>query len=330
MEYIKTSVEGLELSRIGLGTWAIGGGNWGDTEIEPALKTIQKAVDMGINVVDTAPVYGFGKSEEIVGQALSEGDYRKRTILATKCGLSWNQDGDVYRDTRPDTMRKELEVSLKRLRTDYIDIYQIHWPDIKVSMAETAATMVEFLNEGKIRAIGVSNMSNEQIDEWKKYAPIHTIQPSYNILENKLFENQIPYAEANNISVLGYSSLSRGMLSGKYYVGMKFREGDMRAEDDPKYQGQNFVNHIAAVDALKEYAKQFNKSVAELAVRWCLDKGISCALWGARKPDQLDLIPGVMGWKLTPAQCDEMEDIVAKYVPVQVGKEFLTPPYRED
>lgn len=189
--------------------------------------------------------------------------------------------------------------------------------------------MLEFLKEGKIRAIGVSNMSNAQIDEWKKTAPIHTIQPSYNILENKLFENQIPYAEANNISVIGYSSLSRGMLSGKYFVGMKFREGDMRGSDDPKYQGQNFINHIAAVNALKEYAKQFNKSVPEISVRWCLDKGVSCALWGARQPEQLDIISGVMGWKLTSEQCDEMEAIVAKYVPIQIGKEFLTPPYRE-
>jgi aryl-alcohol dehydrogenase-like predicted oxidoreductase len=120
------------------------------------------------------------------------------------------------------------------------------------------------------------------------------------------------------------------MLSGKYYIGMKFREGDMRASEDPKFQGQNFVNHIAAVDALKEYAKQFNKTVAELAVRWVLDKGVSCALWGARMPEQLDAIPGVIGWKLTPEQCAEMEEIVAKHIPVQVGKEFLTPPYRED
>lgn len=329
MEYIKTSVDGLELSRVGLGTWAIGGGNWGGTEVEPAIKTIQKAVDMGINVVDTAPVYGFGHSEEVVGKALSEGNYRKRTVLATKCGLSWTQDGDVYRDSRPETIRKEVELSLKRLQTDYIDIYQIHWADIKVPFAETAGTMLELMKEGKIRAIGVSNMSNTQIDEWRKTAPVHTIQPSYNILENKLFEDQLPYAAANNIAVLGYSSLSRGMLSGKYYVGMKFREGDMRASDDPKYQGQNFENHIAAVDALKEYAKQFNMTVAELAVRWCLDKGVSCALWGARQPEQLDIIPGVIGWKLTAAQCDEMEAIVAKYVPVQVAKEFLTPPYRE-
>lgn len=329
MEYIKTSVEGLELSRVGLGTWAIGGGNWGNTEVEPAVKTIQKAVDMGINVVDTAPVYGFGHSEEVVGKALSEANYRQKAVLATKCGLSWTAEGDVYRDSRPETIRKELELSLKRLHTDYIDIYQIHWADIMVPIAETAGTMLELMREGKIRAIGVSNMSNAQIDEWKKTAPVHTIQPSYNILENKLFEDQLPYAAANNISVLGYSSLCRGLLSGKYYVGMKFREGDMRGNDDPKYQGESFVKHIAAVDALKEYAVQFGKTVPELAVRWSLDKGVSCALWGARQPEQLDIIPGVIGWKLTSEQCDEMEAIVAKYVPVQVAKEFLTPPHRE-
>ncbi|MCB7305902.1 aldo/keto reductase [Bariatricus massiliensis] len=330
MEYKKTQVDGLELSRVGLGTWAIGGGDWGDTNVEEAVQTIRKALDMGITVVDTAPVYGQGHSEEVVGKALSEGGYRNKAVLATKCGLSWDAEGNVYRDCRPETIRREVELSLKRLRTDHIDLYQIHWADIKVPFAETAGTMMELIKEGKIRAIGVSNMSNAQMDEWRKTAPIHTLQPSYNILENKLFEDQIPYCLENDINVLSYSSLCRGMLSGKYYVGMKFREGDMRNETDPKFQGENFANHIAAVDELKEYAKQFGKTVSELAVRWVLDKGVSCALWGARNPAQLDDIPGVLGWSLTPEQCLEMEAIVAKHVPVQVGKEFLTPPYRED
>lgn len=330
MEYIKTQVEDLKLSRVGLGTWAIGGANWGETNVDEAIRTIHKAVDMGITVIDTAPIYGCGHSEEVVGKALADGGRRNKVVLATKCGLSWDENGNAYRDCRPETIRKEVELSLKRLKTDHIDIYQIHWADIKVPFAETAGTMQELINEGKIRAIGVSNMSNAQMDEWRKTAPIHTLQPSYNILENKLFEDQIPYCLENDINVISYSSLCRGLLSGKYYVGMKFREGDMRNEEDPKFQGENFKNHIAAVDELKEYAKQFGKSVSELAVRWVLDKGVSCALWGARTPEQLDNIPGVMGWSLTKEQCQEMEDIVAKHVPVQVGKEFLTPPYRED
>jgi len=329
MEYAKTSIQGLELSRIGIGTWAMGGGNWGNSEEFPAIKALHKALSEGINVIDTAPVYGFGLSEEVVGKALSQGDYRAKAILATKCGLSWDASGNVFRDSRPITIKREIEESLRRLKTDYIDIYQIHWPDIKVPFEETAAVMNDLLEKGIIRAIGVSNMSTEQMDTWQKFAPIHTIQPSYNILENKLFENPIPYAEKNNIAILGYSSLCRGMLSGSYYVGMKFREGDMRNHDDPKYQGENFVNHIAAVEELKGYAQKFGKTVSQLAVRWVLDQGVTCALWGIRTPEQLEPMAGVTGWKLTPEQMAEMEAIVAKHVPVQVGKEFLTPPYRD-
>lgn len=329
MEFFKTAVEGLEVPRVGLGTWAMGGSGWGGIVDEPAVKCVRAAIDMGVTLVDTAPAYGAGHSEMLVGEALKDG-YREKCILATKCGLSWDKDGNVYRDARPETLRKELEDSLRRLGTDHIDIYQVHWPDERVPIAETAGVMAEFLKEGKIRAIGVSNFTNEMLDEWRKTAPLHTIQPSFNILEDKLFENQLPYAKEHNITVLGYSTLCRGMLHGKYHVGMKFNDGDMRAQEDPKYQGQNFVNHLAAVDELKEYAAKLGKTVAQISVRWALEKGVSCALLGARRPDQLDWIPGCVGWKLTEEQCAEMEAIVAKHVPVQVGKEFLAPPFRED
>ncbi|BDF04926.1 aldo/keto reductase [[Clostridium] hylemonae] len=330
MEYFKTAVDGLEITRVGLGTWAMGGSGWGGIVDEPAVECVRAAIDMGITLVDTAPAYGCGHSEELVGEALSKPGYREKCVLATKCGLSWDDNGNVYRDSRPETLRKELEASLRRLKTDHIDIYQVHWPDEKTPIAETAQVMGEFLKEGKIRAIGVSNYTNAMIDEWRKTAPIHTIQPSFNILEDKLFENQLPYAKENNITVLGYSALCRGMLHGKYTVDTKFNEGDMRAEEDPKYQGQNFVNHLAAIDELKQYAAKLGKTVAQISVRWVLEKGVSCALLGARRPDQLDFIPGCVGFSLTKEQCDEMEAIVAKHVPVQVGKDFLAPPLRED
>lgn len=326
MEYIKTSVEGMEISRIGLGTWAMGGGGWGGYDDEPAIETIKKAVDMGVTLIDTAPAYGEGHSEEVVGKALAEAGIRDKVVLATKCGLSWNEAGTVYRDSRPETLKKELDASLKRLQTDHIDIYQVHWPDGDVAIAETAQCLKEMYESGKIRAIGLSNYTNAMIDEWKKYAPVHFIQPSFNILEDKLFENQIPYCQENNISILGYSALCRGMLHGTYTKDTKFNEGDMRAQEDPKYQGQNFLNHLAAIDALKEYGAKIGKQVDQIAVRWVLEKGITCALYGCRKPHHLAPIPGCVDFTLTPEQCDEMEAIVAKYVPVQVGKEFLAPP----
>lgn len=326
MEYIKTSVPGMEISRIGLGTWAMGGGGWGGYDDGPALETIAKAVEMGVNLIDTAPAYGEGHSEMVVGKAVAELGCRDKLVLATKCGLSWTKDGVVYRDSRPETLLKELENSLERLQTSWIDIYQVHWPDGDVPIAETAAVLKEMFESGKIKAIGLSNYTNAMIDEWRKYAPVHFIQPSFNILEDKLFENQIPYCQEHNISILGYSALCRGMLHGTYTKDTKFNDGDMRAKDDPKYQGEAFLNHLAAIDALKEYAAKIGKRVDHIAVRWVLEKGITCALYGCRKPQHLEPIPGCVDFQLTPAQCDEMEAIVAKYIPVQVGKDFLAPP----
>lgn len=328
MDYYDLTSKVKNVSRVGLGTWAIGGGNWGETNEELAIATIRKAVDLGITLIDTAPVYGFGQSEVTVGKALAGLD-RERIIVATKCGLSWNEDGDVYRDSRSATLEKELETTLKRMNLDYIDLYQIHWPDIKTPLKETADFINRAYDQGLIRAVGVSNFSTEQMEEWMQYARLDTMQPSYNILENKLFFNPIPFAKKHNIRILGYSALSRGMLSGKYTKDTVFHKDDMRAADDPKFQGQDFLNHLDAVEELKTYGKQFNVEVPQLAVRWVLDEGIDTALWGARKPEQLDLISGVFGWSLNDAQRQEMEDLVAKHVPVQVNKDFLEPPYMD-
>jgi aryl-alcohol dehydrogenase-like predicted oxidoreductase len=330
MDYINFGVSDLKVSRVGVGTWAIGGAMWGGTDKKDAIRTLQAAVDMGITLIDTAPVYGFGQAEDLVGEALAEGGRLQRAVIATKCGLNF-LTGDVFRDSRKEIIRKELEDSLKRLKTDHIDIYQIHYPDPLTPFEETAALMDGFFREGKIRAIGVSNFSVSDLEEWRKYGSLHSIQPSYNILEDKLPNTDtVKYAIENDIKILAYSSLARGLLSGKYSKDTKFPDGDMRQKDDPKFQGEDFVKHIAAVDELKEYAGQFGKTVAQLAVRWVLDKGVTVALWGARKPEQLEQIEGVSGWVLTDAQLAEMEAIVEKHVPVQIGKEFLYPPARPD
>ncbi|MDP4092921.1 MAG: aldo/keto reductase [Bacillota bacterium] len=329
MEFQDFSVKGMKISRIGLGTWAIGGWLWGGTDEKEAINTIQSAVDMGINLIDTAPVYGFGHSEEVVGKALKERGLRDKAVIATKCGLNWDKDENVFRDCTEERLRQELEDSLRRLQTDHIDIYQIHWPDIKEPFANTAKLLASFVLEGKIRAIGVSNFSVEQMEEWRKYAPIHSIQPSYNIFESDMSRDIIPYALKNGISILGYSSLCRGLLSGKYTLDTKFNKGDMRDQDDPKFHGENFKKHLEAVEELKEIAAGLGKTVAQLAVRWVLDKGVTCALWGARNVKQLEAMPGAMDWKLTDEQMKKMESIVNKHVPVQVDKEFLTPPCRD-
>src|SRR5580700_6170235 len=180
METIDIGDLPVSASRIGLGTWAIGGWMWGGTSAREAVQTIQSAVDQGINLIDTAPVYGFGRSEELVGQALAPQGRRNRAIIATKVGVEWI-NGKIYRNSSPERIRQEVENSLRRLRTDYIDLYQVHWPDPAVPIEETAKEMGKLLVEGKIRAVGVSNFDMEQIARFQMIAPLHAVQPPYNL-----------------------------------------------------------------------------------------------------------------------------------------------------
>jgi aryl-alcohol dehydrogenase-like predicted oxidoreductase len=183
----------VNASRIGLGTWAIGGWMWGGSEESEAIGTIHAAFNNGINLIDTAPVYGFGRSEELVGKALA-GGRRASAIIATKVGLDW-ASGKILRNSSPARLRSELEDSLRRLKTDVIDIYQVHWPDEAVPFEETAKTLDAFRREGKVRAIGVSNFSPEQMDRFRKGAPLATIQPPYNLFEREVEKGVLPYAE---------------------------------------------------------------------------------------------------------------------------------------
>src|SRR6201997_2793287 len=202
---------GLSSTRIALGTWAIGGWMWGGSNDEESVRTIQSAVDHGITLIDTAPVYGFGHSEEIVGKALAEGGLRDRVQLATKVGLAW-QDGLIYRDSRPARIRKEIEDSLRRLRTDVIDLYQVHWPDLETPISETAQTFQSLLSEGKIRAIGVSNYSPAQMEIFSSVANLDAVQPPYNLFEREIEADVLPYARGKGLTVLSYGALCRGLL----------------------------------------------------------------------------------------------------------------------
>src|SRR3979490_1576546 len=192
----------LEVSRIALGTWAIGGWMWGGSEEKESIDTIRAALDQGITVVDTAPVYGFGRSEEIVGKALAESGLRARAIIATKTRLEW-RDGKVFRNASRERIMREVDDSLRRLRTDYIDIYQVHWPDPLVPMEETAAAMAALYAQGKIRAVGVSNFSVAQMEAFRRVAPLHVLQSPYNLFERAIESEILPYCRKNNIALLG-------------------------------------------------------------------------------------------------------------------------------
>ncbi len=205
---------GVTSSRIGLGTWSIGGWMWGGSDDAEAVKTIRTALDLGITLIDTAPAYGFGRSEELVGQAIAEQGGRERVLIATKAGLGWHA-GAVYRDASAVRIRTEIEDSLRRLGTSYIDMYQVHWPDPLVPVEETAAQLGRLFERGTIRAIGVSNFSPEQIETFRGVAPLHVVQSPYNVFERAIETDVLPYARQHGLTVLAYGALCRGLLSGR-------------------------------------------------------------------------------------------------------------------
>jgi aryl-alcohol dehydrogenase-like predicted oxidoreductase len=313
------------MSRIALGTWAIGGWMWGGTDEQQSVRTIHAALDQGINLIDTAPVYGFGRSEEIVGQALAVGMRRQQVLIATKVGLDW-KDGRPFRNASRKRIAKEIEDSLRRLRTDVIDLYQVHWPDPSVPIEETAEAMAGLLRAGKIRAIGVSNFSPAQMDNFRSVAPLHTSQPPYNLFERGIEKDVLPYCRDNSITTLVYGSLCRGLLSGKMDIDTKFSGDDLR-RDDPKFQAPRFQYYLNAVKQLDRLAREnYGKRVIHLALRWLLDQpGVGVALWGARRPDQLRPVKDVMGWRLDQAAKDEIDRILAAAIPDQIGPEFMAP-----
>ena len=317
----------LTVSRVAIGTWAIGGWMWGGTDEAESISTIRAALDHGINVIDTAPVYGFGRSEEIVGRAIAEGRLRDRVVIATKVGLEW-QDGKVFRNASRSRIMREVEDSLRRLRTDYIDIYQVHWPDPLVAIEETAAAMQMLLKQGKIRAIGVSNFSVEQMQRFRSVAPLHVLQSPYNLFEREIETDLLPYCRKNNIAMFGYGALCRGLLSGRMRSDTAFTGDDLRRAD-PKFRAPRFAQYLSAVQRLDRLAQQrFGEHVIQLAVRWMLDQGITTALWGARRPDQLQPVDEVTGWRLDAPTKAEIDRILRETITDPVGPEFMAPPAR--
>jgi aryl-alcohol dehydrogenase-like predicted oxidoreductase len=327
VETIQIGTSGIIASRIALGTWAIGGWMWGgNTDVDASVGTIRSAVERGIRLIDTAPVYGFGRSEEIVGLALSQG-LRDRAIIATKVGLEW-RNGKVWRNSSPARIRQEVEASLRRLRTDYIDLYQVHWPDPLVPIQETAGALARLLAEGKIRAIGVSNFSPAQMAQFREAAPIHSVQPPYNLFERDAESGVLPYAGLQGITVLCYGALCRGLLTGTITRDTEFKGDDLR-RNDPKFKEPRLSQYLSAVAALDRYARErYGKSVLALAVRWLLDQGDTIALWGARRTAQLDPVDQAMGWQLDDEAKRRIDEILRETVQDPVGPEFMAPPSR--
>jgi aryl-alcohol dehydrogenase-like predicted oxidoreductase len=326
MEHVAIPGTKLVPTRIALGTWAIGGWMWGGSDDQESIRTILSALDRGITIIDTAPVYGFGHSEEIVGKALAESGRRQNVVIATKVGLDW-RDGQPFRNGRKARIKKEIEDSLRRLRTDVIDIYQVHWPDSNTPVEETAQALAELRRAGKIRAIGVSNFSLEQMDAFRAVAPLHTVQPPYNLFEREAEKDIMPYCRDKNIVTLAYGSLCRGLLAGRMKADSTFTGDDLR-RTDPKFRAPRFQHYLDAVEQLDKLARDnYGKRVLHLAVRWVLDQQpLSIALWGARHPEQLDPVSEIMNWKLDASALAEIDRIVLDCIRDPVGPEFMAPP----
>jgi aryl-alcohol dehydrogenase-like predicted oxidoreductase len=330
LEYTQIQGTNLVSSRIALGTWAMGGWMWGGSDEKESIRTIHAALDQGVNLIDTAPIYGFGRSEEIVGEALRQRGRRESVILATKVGLDWT-NGKVERNSSRQRILQELEDSLRRLQTDYVDIYQVHWPDPLVPVEETAATLRELHEQGKIRAIGVSNYSPVEMSRFRAVAPLHTIQPPYNLFEREIEGDVLPYALDRGITTLTYGALCRGLLSGAMRTDRQFANGDMRKTTDPKFQPPHFAEYLYAASKLDRFAREnYGKGVIHLAVRWLLDQpGVGVALWGARSPEQLAPIREVIGWSLGKSDFAAIDAILRENIRNPVGPEFMAPPARE-
>lgn len=283
----------LWISRLGLGTWAIGGGNnpygWGAQNDDDSIRTIQKAIDLGINWIDTAKGYGHGHSEEIVGQALK--GRRDKVIIATKCGILWKEDGsDIYGHLKASSIKAEAESSLRRLQTDVIDLYQIHWPLPDEDIEEGWQAISDLIAEGKVRFGGVSNFNVAQM---KRIAPIHdltSLQPPYSMIKTDIEAEILPYCGEHNIGVVVYSPMQAGLLSGKFTVE---RAASLPADDwrkgDPNFNDPILSINLETVEKMKDIAMQHGVSMAVLAIAWTLrHPQVTAAIVGARRPSQIE------------------------------------------
>jgi len=298
MEYKKLGNSDLEVSAICFGGWAAGGWMWGGTERKDAIKAIRAAYHLGVTSIDTAPIYGQGNSEEIVGEAIKDFPRDKIQIL-TKYGMRWDlakgnfyfksadtkgKQIDIYRYAGKESVIKECEDSLRRLGTDYIDLYQIHWPDVTTPIEETMEAVAKLIEQGKVRYAGVCNYNAEQMQEAQKY--IVSNQVPYSMVMRDIEKDTVPYCLENNLSILAYSPLERGLLTGKMKPGHIFQEGDHRA-DLYFFSDENISRTNAFLDKIKPLAEEKNATIAQLVLRWTIEQpGITIALAGARNESQ--------------------------------------------
>ncbi len=304
----------LELSVIGFGAWAIGGGDyafgWGPQDDQDSIRAIHKALDMGVNWIDTAPVYGLGRSEEVVGKAVK--GIRNELIIATKCCVVWDSNRSITRCLKADSVRREVEDSLRRLNTDVIDLYQIHWPDPEEDIEEAWSAMVKLVAEGKIRYPAVSNFSVEQMEQLGAIHPIASLQPPYSMLRRDIEADILPYCAENDIGIVAYSPMQNGLLTGKF-TRERIRnlpDDDFRKSRSSYFQEPEVDVNLKTVEALEPIARHHDRTLAQLALAWVLRRPeVTSAITGTRKPEQIEETAAAGDWVLddwTLAQIDAL------------------------
>jgi len=303
----------LEITPVGFGAWAIGGGGWaaawGPQDDDEAVGAIRRAVELGINWVDTAAVYGLGHSEELVARALKNVPEADRPYVFTKCSLVWDEGGDISNVLKKDSVKRECEDSLRRLQVDVIDLYQIHWPKPDGDIEEGWEALSELKDEGKVRHVGVSNFDAGQMGRADAVAPVETLQPPYNMLRRGVEDEILPYARENDVGVIVYSPMASGLLTGKM---TRERVENMPSDDwrrnNEQFNDPRLSKNLDLVEKLREIGQRHDKSPAEVAIAWTLrHPGVSAAIVGGRRPDQVDGIVGAADFRLSEDEIDEIE-----------------------
>ncbi|OZG70397.1 aldo/keto reductase [Hahella sp. CCB-MM4] len=324
---MKTRVLGstdINASVIGLGTWAMGGWMWGGTDEQQSIEAIRESIKQGVSLIDTAPAYGLGRSEKLVGEAIK--GQREKVILATKCGLVWhtneggyffNEEGkDVHRFLGAESIRYELDQSLERLQTDYIDLYITHWQDPSTPIEETMSTLLELKREGKIRAIGISNATIDELKEYQKFGPVDAVQERYNMIDRALEAEILPHTIDTKVSCLSYSSLALGLLSGKITSNTLFSGDDQRLTD-PLFSPENLQIVQEFCQEVAPLANDLDISIAQLVIAWTLAQpGVTYALCGARNARQASENARAGNLKLN----DEILDLISMSVSRHINR----------
>ncbi len=310
----------LKVTPIGIGAWAMGGAgwqwSWGPQNDSDSVAAIQAALDLGINWIDTAAVYGLGHSEEVVARALQQRN--PRPYVFTKCERVWNQRGEISGSLKAESIRRECEASLRRLKVDVIDLYQIHWPQPDPDIEEGWAEMARLKKEGKVRYIGVSNFSAGQMRRAQAIAPIDSLQPPYSILSREIEKEDLPYAAANHLGVLVYSPMYSGLLSGSMTRSRiaKFSPDDWRRQN-PNFQEPLLSRNFRLVELLREIGKRYRRTAGEIAIAWTLaNPAVTAAIVGVRCAEQVFGVIGAAEFRLQDRDVAEIEEALRQEVAV--------------